>query len=68
MDVIRVVLESYKRLLEVAPKMREVDREVFIHLEKAAQELAVALTSMRIRGILDPRTERELDELLSHFK
>jgi len=67
LEAIKVILESYRRLLEVAPKMREVDSEVFVHLERAAQELAVALTSMRIRGILDLDSERELDELLSRF-
>ncbi|RLF23568.1 MAG: hypothetical protein DRN15_05830 [Thermoprotei archaeon] len=64
MELIRAMLEVYKRLLDIAPKARNLDQEVFIHLERAAQELASALTSMRIRGLLDPAQEELLDKLL----
>lgn len=63
MELVKGILETYKRLLEMAPKARNLDQEVFIHLERAAQELAAALTSMRIRGLLDPAQEELLDRL-----
>ena len=64
MEIIRSLLSEYKRLIELGDEVRKLDYDVFIHIERAAKELASALTALRMRGKLDPELERKMDEIL----
>ncbi len=64
MEIIRSLLSEYKRLIELGDKVRKLDYDVFMHIERAAKELASALTALRMRGKLDPELEKEIDEIL----
>ena len=64
MDVARTLLKDYRELLDVASKLREGDRAIFERIERAAVEIAAALTMMRARALLDPLEEREVEEAL----
>ena len=67
MEVIKKVLESYKLLLDVGPKIMELDEEIFRRLESAAGDLAYALTMMRMRLKLDPETEKMIESVLEYI-
>jgi len=64
LDVARTLLKDYRELLDVASKLREGDRAIFERIERAAVEIAAALTMMRARALLDPLEEREVEEAL----
>lgn|GEM_PF-1628472 len=67
MEVIKKVLESYKLLLDVGPKIMELDEEIFRRLESATGDLAYALTMMRMRLKLDPETEKMIESVLEYI-
>jgi len=66
-EVIKKVLESYKLLLDVGPKIMELDEEIFRRLESATGDLAYALTMMRMRLKLDPETEKMIESVLEYI-
>ncbi len=60
-------MDAYKLLIEAADFMRASKLEgekAFEHLTRSAEELAVAMTDVRIFGRLDPELAKELEELL----
>ena len=65
MDAAKTLLKDYRELLDVASKLRERDQAVFERVERAAVEIAAALTMMRARALLDPSEEREVEEALT---
>ena len=65
LDVVKTLLKDYKELLDAASKLKERDRAVFERVERAAVEVAAALTMMRTRALLDPLEEREVEEALA---
>jgi len=64
-EVIRALLECYRRLLELGPEVRKLDEKTYLAIEDAAAKLAAALTYLRMRGKLDPATAEEVEKLLS---
>jgi len=64
MELIKGLLEAYKLLLNLGDRARGVDPKVFSHIEEAAERVAAALTDLRLRGKLDPESEKELMSLL----
>ena len=65
MDAVKTLLKDYRELLDVASKLKERDQAVFERVERAAVEIAAALTMMRARALLDPSEEREVEEALT---
>jgi len=65
MEVIKSILKCYKELLDIAPRVRELDEKTYLAIEDAAARLAAALTYLRMRGKLDPKTAEELESLLT---
>ena len=65
LDVVKTLLKDYRELLDAASKLKERDHAVFERVERAAVEVAAALTMMRTRALLDPLEEREVEEALA---
>jgi len=65
LDAAKTLLKDYRELLDVASKLKERDQAVFERVERAAVEIAAALTMMRARALLDPSEEREVEEALT---
>jgi len=64
MELIKGLLKSCRDLIELCEKARNVDKDVFAHVERATKEIAAALITLRTRGKLDPETEKELESIL----
>ena len=65
MELIKNLLREYKELIKTCELARNLDEDVFHCIERAAIEIASALTILRTRGKIDPKYEKEIDEILS---
>lgn len=62
-----LLMEAYKILLKAADEAKASkldDERFFENVIKSADEIAVALTEMRMRGKLDPEEGENLETLL----
>jgi len=65
MELVKGLLKTLRELIERGERARKVDEKVYSEIENAAGRIATALVYLRMRGKLDPKSEKELETILT---